>query len=396
LSVFQAVIQGIEAGCSVLFADEKYSDAEVKHALENLQGINELNAAAFLTSGTTGPPRLVVHSFESLVRSSVNLARTLGLKEPRIHHLFPPNYMAGVLNCMILPWANDGVVCLDRTFGFQTTVDLARNVEKLDSNMAWMSPRMITAVGRRSQSNEPFRKGLSLNWNLVLSATSRLDQKSRDSLVASTGIRVLNTYGTTEHTFIASEVAMREEVTCGALLPSQEISGLEQLENGSFQGSLWVGSPYTAKHVLGESGPEVPFQGRGRWPVRPTGDNVAYDGEFLRVLGRNDDVLVVDGVNVPACAYEDLLRGCRGVVDAACLLLAIDGHDRLVVAVEWDQDGDASEFVRTCWAAFDDPTWRYVTPARLAVVSQLPRTSSGKVQKRLIAESAAVWRGRHR
>lgn len=115
-----------------------------------------------------------------------------------------------------------------------------------------------------------------------------------------------------------------------------------------------------------------------------TGDSGRIDEEgFLRLEGRREDLIVSGGENVRPERVEDVLRTHPGVADAA----AVGVDDR-----EWGQRVEA-HVVRAADAAPSEAELleharrhlvRHERPKRIHFRPELPRTASGKLQRRLL------------
>jgi acyl-CoA synthetase (AMP-forming)/AMP-acid ligase II/thioesterase domain-containing protein/acyl carrier protein len=117
--------------------------------------------------------------------------------------------------------------------------------------------------------------------------------------------------------------------------------------------------------------------------VLATGDVVRMlPGDILQVLGRRDRLLKINGYRVEPAEIEALLRRAPEVSDAA-IAVRRDGHAPRIVAavVAASADiraGDLRRALRTRLRA-GLPSW--MQPARIIVVSRLPRLPDGKIDE---------------
>ncbi|MBE1485552.1 non-ribosomal peptide synthetase [Plantactinospora soyae] len=120
-----------------------------------------------------------------------------------------------------------------------------------------------------------------------------------------------------------------------------------------------------------------------------TGDlgRLRPDGE-LEILGRRDQQVKVNGVRVELGEVEDVLRRCPGVTDACVALVDDDDGDAdPVLCAYLVADGVTDEVLREHVAAVLPIACRPAVYLRLAV---LPRTLSGKIDRRRLPSPAAV------
>jgi O-succinylbenzoic acid--CoA ligase len=128
------------------------------------------------------------------------------------------------------------------------------------------------------------------------------------------------------------------------------------------------------------SGPTVsPRSG----PVLASGDLGALEADgSLRVIGRKADTIITGGENVAPSEVEAALAAHPSVVEAAVFGIA---------DAQWGEEVRALVVVRG--AVTEDELRRHCArrlaafkvPKRIGFVASLPRTASGKVQRRLLA-----------
>jgi cyclohexanecarboxylate-CoA ligase len=113
-----------------------------------------------------------------------------------------------------------------------------------------------------------------------------------------------------------------------------------------------------------------------------TGDLGSLDPRgFVRVTGRQKEIIIRNGENISAKEIEDLLYAHPRIAEAAVIGLpdARTGERCCAVVVAAsDAALDLAEIVRHCAAA---GLARQKLPEQLELVAELPRNASGKVQK---------------
>lgn len=138
-------------------------------------------------------------------------------------------------------------------------------------------------------------------------------------------------------------------------------------------GVLEIASPALMAGYLGQpdSGPWFATRDLGA---------VAADGR-VTVTGRADDILVTGGVNVHPLDVEARLAACPGVREAGVTGIADPLWGDVIAAV---YEGDVHETTVESWcrAHFFGPR----RPRRFLRVERLPRTASGKLDRRGLAE----------
>jgi fatty-acyl-CoA synthase len=106
------------------------------------------------------------------------------------------------------------------------------------------------------------------------------------------------------------------------------------------------------------------------------------DEGYLHVEGRADDMVVVGGENVYPIEIEEVIRGLEGVDDVAVAGAPDAEYGRVLVAFVV---GDVTEerLLQACRESLAS----YKVPKRVERVTELPRTSTGKVLTRELVAS---------
>jgi amino acid adenylation domain-containing protein len=162
-------------------------------------------------------------------------------------------------------------------------------------------------------------------------------------------------------------------------------------------GELFVGGIPVGRGYLGR--PELtaqrflpdPFSAGGR--MYRTGDRVRWNaGGQLEFLGRFDDQVKIRGFRVEVAEIEAVLSDCPGVRDCAVAARKYGVGDRRLVAYVVPSPGTpptATELRAFLAARLPD----YMVPAAYLMVTELPRTPSGKLSRALLPppDDAAEW-----
>jgi non-ribosomal peptide synthetase component F len=201
------------------------------------------------------------------------------------------------------------------------------------------------------------------------------------------GRRILNTYGPTEATVVATaaEVVPGETVTIGRPIPNYTayvVSEDLHLVHPGEQGELLIGGPGVAKgyRPAGADGREVHRQSlrrrRGRDPILyRSGDAVSLDADGNIVFhGRIDDQIKIRGFRVELGEIESKLADEPGVAQAAVVLRTDDGIERLVAFVVPEPGVGRRPVLR---AALREKLPPYMVPAHFEAVV-MPRMVSAR------------------
>jgi long-chain acyl-CoA synthetase len=140
----------------------------------------------------------------------------------------------------------------------------------------------------------------------------------------------------------------------------------------------WQNSEATAKAL--RPGPN-PWE-----KVLYTGDLFYADDEgFLYFVGRTDDIIKTRGEKVAPKEVEAVLVACPGVVEAVVVGKAdpVLGHAIHAIVVKSSSELTERDVIRHCARNLED----FMVPKSVEFRDSLPKTDTGKVSRRLAAES---------
>ncbi|MFJ1702607.1 amino acid adenylation domain-containing protein [Kitasatospora sp. NPDC088346] len=207
--------------------------------------------------------------------------------------------------------------------------------------------------------------------------------------LATSGIRLVNTYGSTETTLITHAVDLhgpraarferpwRDSVRVPIGLPLPHV-----LERIGPDGELMIGGPALARgyHGLPEATAARFGTGEERW--FRTGDRVerAPDGMLLH-HGRLDNELKVRGIRVDPAEVEAHLLAHPGVEAAAVAGVTLAGRTVLVAYVVPDRRTDPGALDTALRGHLTARLPGHLVPGRIRVVPRLVHTASGKIDR---------------
>ena len=117
-----------------------------------------------------------------------------------------------------------------------------------------------------------------------------------------------------------------------------------------------------------------------------TGDagRVDEDGD-LWVVGRVDDMVISGAENVHPVEVEDVLASAPGVVEVAVIGAADDRLGQRIVACVVAEDGVTAEDL-DAYCLASDTLARFKRPREYRFVSELPKSASGKILRRMLRD----------
>ena len=395
------------SGMAVRLGQGKYSSLllDVEGAVLDAQTTNRIPRTqtslaaedpcyAIFTSGSTGRPKGVAVPH----RAACNLVRAEGqifgvTPQDRVFQGFSIAFDASVEEVWLAFHAGAALVA--------GSAEAVRSGPELPLHLARAGVTVFSTVPTLLSTFEADIPGLRL---LILGGEACPPDLVRRW--ATPGRRMVNTYGPTEATVIATyaDLAPDRSVTIGRAVPNDRVYVLDEqlrLVPPGQQGELclsgaglalgYLGRPdLTAERFVANPFADGPYSER----IYRTGDLVRFDANgALEFLGRIDEQVKIRGFRVELGEIEVALREQPEILSAAVALQKDDGPDRLVAYVV-PRDG----------AAFDEDALRaklrarlpiYMVPALIEAIEVLPTLASGKVdRKRLPAPKPRASKAR--
>jgi non-ribosomal peptide synthetase component F len=342
--------------------------------------------AIHFTSGSTGRPKGIVLSARSVLYRGLHGATTLGVtRESRVAQPTMPFASSGLSTLLGVLALGGRVVLVDIAGdGAGGTLNL---IEREAVTTAAFGPASLGMLLTLRRATSSFRSIRTLRLGGGSVGTAEL--RSWRALLPP-GCTILHAYASTEALIMAQWVVDEgAEVRVPAGIPHLCHDYALVDEDGrpvapGEAGELVVRGRYVA---LGEwrggglvAGRMTPVPGRPGWRAFRTGDvvRVGADG-MLRVLGRADRQVKINGVLVQPAEIEAVLKAEPGVADAAVVSrstpsggVALHGF---VAATEVEQPALVVALRRRLAAGLP-PAFR---PASLRVLERLPTLPGGKV-----------------
>lgn len=125
-----------------------------------------------------------------------------------------------------------------------------------------------------------------------------------------------------------------------------------------------------------------------------TGDLARMDADgYIRITGRTKDVVIRGGENIPVVEVENLLYQLPGVADVA-LVGCPDERlgERLCAYVTLDEAATGLDLAQVTRYLTEQQLSKNYLPEYLEVIDAMPRTASGKIQKFKLREQARAIR----
>jgi acetyl-CoA synthetase/medium-chain acyl-CoA synthetase len=346
-------------------------------------------ALVYYTSGTTGPPKAVLHAHAYTFTQRETARVWLGLaRGERVWTTSDTGWAKAAYSVLFGPWSVGAEVCM-----YEGRFEPARELELLaafDPHVFCAPPTEYRLLVKEDLS------GLRVpRLRECVSAGEPLNPEVIRAWREATGMTVRDGYGQTETILLVGNhpgIPVRPG-SMGLPMPGHEIEILDEAGRPA-------GVDEAGDIALGGDPPSL-FQGywkdaeatarcRRPRPDRPgetwyvTGDRATRDADgYLWFLARADDVIISAGYRIGPFEVESALLEHPDVVEAAAVGVpdADRGHvvKAFVVLREGVDDDDA--LARALQDHVKRVTAPYKYPRHVEFVAELPKTVSGKIRR---------------
>jgi long-chain acyl-CoA synthetase len=340
-------------------------------------------AVLVFSSGTTGLPKAVRHTHETMGHATAHWCRVLGLgPDDRFQIATPPSHILGLLN-LLTAIAAGATVRLHRRF------DLDEVLHRIASEK--MTLEMAVAPIALALANHPGLEEYDLSsLRYIMWGATPVSESVAAVVTERTGVRWLPAYGASEVPVISANpverpaewrldsaglppdgVALRiADLETGGILPYGEIGEVQVLSP-----SVMVG--YLPKEATVDAFADGWYRtGDVGW-LEPQG--------WVHLTDRSKEMIKVNGFQVAPAELEAVLHGHPAVRDCAVFGVPDERAGEVpVAAVLLDPDlpvadGELQQLVAGSLAA-------YKQLRHVVVVGDIPRLPSGKVLRRVLRD----------
>ncbi len=334
------------------------------------------------TSGTTGRPKATMHFHRDLLAIADTFSRhVIGIQPSDVVAGTPPMaFTFGLGGLVVFPLrAGASIVLLDRL----TPPRLADAVAEHGVTVLFTAPTAYRAILAADKSDR------LAGVRRLVSAGETLPASVWHAMHDATGLRIIDGIGSTEmlHVFISSADDDIRPGTTGRAVPGYRAAVLDDdghpVPDGT-PGNLAVKGPTGCRYLDGDR--QATYVRHG-WNF--TGDTYVRDADgYFTYLARSDDMIVSSGYNISGPEVEQALVTHPDVVDCAVVATPDEERGALVTAYVVLRAGAVPDA-----AALQDHVKQTIAPYKypriVEFVTELPRTSTGKLQRFVLREQAA-------
>ncbi|MDB5858669.1 MAG: acyl-CoA synthetase [Ramlibacter sp.] len=365
-------------------------------AFSDRPGLDEV-AAYFHTGGTTGAPKLVVHTHRNQLAAAYGGAWAVGAGcGDVILNGLPMFHVASAIFCSLAMFVAGAEVVILSPTGFRNpriVADFWRIVERTGATLVGGVPTALSAVVKV----DPQGADLS-RVRINICGASLLPRGVAEQMELLTGKPLREVYGMTEAGgVICVDPVSRERVlgSAGCPIPFCEVEARALDGIGASPRSCKAGEP----GVLVVRGPNVTpgYKDAGQSATLFTEDGWLVTGDIgyvdatgrVRITGRAKDLIIRSGHNIDPAAIEECLMRHPAVADAGAVGMPDAYAGEVPVAYVTLHQGASvteQELLAFAKSIINEPP---ALPRRLFVVEQLPMTAVGKIYKPALRQDCA-------
>ena len=356
------------------------------HDPQMLETLNDVKITAddvaqlIFTSGTTGEPKGVMHTANTLFSNIVPYAKRLNLnKDDVILMGSPMAHQTGFMYGLIMPILLQAKAVLQDVWDVKTAIHL---IQKYQVSFTMASTPFLNDLSEAVLDTHQSLDSLKLFLCAGAPIPSTLVQKARQNM----GVKVISAWGMTECGAVTmtrpEDDDERSFNTDGLPLSGVEVKIVDDqghLLAANQSGTLMIRScsnfgGYLKRAHLNETDEDDWFD---------TGD-IAYQDErgYIRIAGRKKDVIIRGGENIPVAEVESLIYLHPDIATVALVPYPDERMGEKACAIVKLKENtehialkDLVDFLKQHNLA------NQYLPERLEIWNDIPMTPSGKIQK---------------
>jgi acyl-CoA synthetase (AMP-forming)/AMP-acid ligase II len=353
-------------------------------------GVNDV-ALILHTSGSTGRPKRVPLSHANLSISSGNVARSYALTRDDVSLcVMPLFHVHGLVASTLATLATGGTVVVPAKF---SPLSFWRTAQEHGATWYSAVPTLHQLLLARVEPGAARPAGAA-RLRFIRSCSAALPPQVMHDLEAAFGAPVLEAYGMTEAAHqMASNPLPPGERRAGSVGRGTDVrisimDGTGKPLGPGERGEVCIAGPNVTKGY--ENNPEANASGFfGEW--FRTGDQGVLDEKgYLTLVGRLKELINRGGEKISPREIDEVLLTHPAVAEAVCFGVPHPtwGEEvaaAVVLKADTGTAPSAADLVAHCKGSLS----AYKCPKEIHITDTIPRTATGKIQRRIVAEAFA-------
>lgn len=338
------------------------------------------------TSGTTGKPKGVCHTSNTMLSNLVPFSERLRLNGDDVIHMpSPMSHQLGFMYGLVMPAMLGATAILQDIFDARA---MARQITDNGVTFTMGATPFLNDLADYCQASGKQTHSLRIFVSAGAPIPRSLVTKAHDVL----GAAVLSAWGMTENGAVTTtrpdDPSHKVTETDGCPLPGMGVRVLDSdgsVKASDEEGDLQVRGcsnfvGYMKRSDLSRTDPEGWFD---------TGDIARMDSDgYIRITGRSKDIIIRGGENIPVVEVEELLFKHPSIAIASIVGFPDSRLGERACAFVVLKPGESLTFGQmTDYLRERNLALQYI-PERLEIVEAMPTTPSGKIQKFKLREMA--------
>ena len=353
-------------------------------------GIDIDLAMLIYTSGSTGRPKGVMMTHRNIDAAAESITTYLRNRpDDIILNVLPLAFDYGLYQ-LLMAMRLGATLVLEKSFAFPQAIFERIRTEKVTGFP--LVPTMAALILQMRDLEPGFLPSLRYISNTAAALPPAHIARLRELLP---GVRVYSMYGLTECkrcTYLPPEELDRRPGSVGIAIPNTEALVVDDDGNRvppGVAGELVIRGPHVMQGYWRNDAATTQMLRPGPHPWEKrlhTGDLFRADEDgFLYFVGRKDDIIKTRGEKVAPKEVETVLHAHPGIAEAVVMGVAdpVLGHAIAALVVRSDESLSERDIIRHCAAHLED----FMVPKIVEFRSELPKTDTGKVSRRLAAET---------
>lgn len=355
----------------------------------NIEMTSNTYCYCIYTSGTTGKPKGTIIRHRNLINfcnnninnyqsCMINYGTRLVSTFKCCFDAFGVDYALFLLNGLSLVLAND--------YEMTNAEDLARLIKKHDADVIHSTPSTIKAFCGNKKYVEAIEKA-----KIIMVAAENFTPDLYDFLSAHTSAKVFNGYGPSETTIGVSFGEINStDITIGKPIANTQIYILDKYNTPIPIGQ--IGELCIAGDGVGAGYLNRPEQTAEKFVDNPFGDGKMYktgdlaywreDGNIAYV-GRNDFQVKIRGLRIELGEIESAIDSVKGVSQTV-VVVRKDNNGRQLICAFYTEHNTVD--IADIKSAISSKLPKYMMPHIFTVLSEMPLTSSGKINRKALPD----------